>query len=177
MSDLTPLRPPVLMAIALFGLWVALSQKLDAFHLAAGLVAAGVIAFATRGLYRFPPHPMPSDEFVRIPLKWRPFLAYGGWLALQILRSAMDVAIMVLRRRLLLAPLIVRLRDGLPHPTARLALAHSITLTPGTLTVDCDDEHLDIHLLDDATARMFAGDGGPVVRRTRRLFATLAPPR
>ena len=177
MSNLTPIRPPVFMAAALFGLWILLSQKFDAFHLAAGLVTACIIAFATRGLYRSAPQPMSPEEFVRIPLKWRHFLGYGGWLALEILRAATEVAFIVLRRRLFVAPLIVRLRDGLPHPAARLTLAHSITLTPGTLTVDCDDEHLDIHLLDEATARMFAGDGGPITRRVRRLFALLAPPR
>lgn len=177
MSDLTPIRPPVLMTMALFGLWVALSQKLDAFHLLAGLAAAGVIAFTTRGLYRSSPQTMPPEEFVRIPLKWRHFLGYGGWLALAIIRAATDVAMVVLRRRLLIAPRVLRLRDRLPHPTARLTLAHSITLTPGTLTVDCDDEHLDIHLLDGAYAGSFAGDGGPITRRVRRLFAILAPPR
>lgn len=176
MSDLTLIRPPLLTAVALFGLWVALSQRLDAFHLALGVVSAGVIAYATRRLYRSSPRPMPPDEFARIPLKWRHLLGYCGWLAVQILRAATDVAVVVLRRRLLIAPVIVRIRDGLPHPVARLTLAHSITLTPGTLTIDCHDESMDIHLLDDATARTFAGDGGPIARRVRRLFATLTLP-
>lgn len=174
MSDPTPVRPSIVTAIALFGLWVALSQKLDAFHLGLGLVTAAVIAFATRGLYRSSPRPMPPDEFTRIPLKWRQLLGYGAWLLVAILRAATEVAMVVLRRRLLIAPIIVRLRDGLPHPIARVTLAHSITLTPGTLTVDCDDESLDVHMLDVATVKAFEGDGGPIVRRVRRLFATLA---
>lgn len=177
MSDLTSLRPQIVAAAALFGLWIALSQKLDAFHLALGLISACGIALATRRLYRSPPRPMPPEEFTRIPLKWLHLLGYCGWLGMQILRAATDVALVVLRRRLLIAPIVVRIRDGLPHPIARLTLAHSITLTPGTLTVDCDDEGLDIHLLDGATARTFAGDGGPIARRVRRLFDTVTPPR
>ena len=177
MSDRRRVRPVVLAALLLFGFWVALSQKLDAFHLTIGLISASAIAFATRGLYRSFPRPMPPGDFARIPLKWHHLLGYGGWLAVQILRAAGDVARVVLGRRLLIAPLIVRLRDDLPHPIARLTLAHSITLTPGTLTIDCDDEGLDVHLLDEATALSFAGDGGPIVRRVRKLFKILTLPR
>ena len=177
MSDLISIRPWIVTAAALFGLWIALSWKLDAFHLALGLIAATGVALATRGLYRSPPRPMPPEEFVRIPRKGLRLLGYCGWLGVQILRSATDVALVVLRRRLLIAPIVVRIEDGLPHPVARLTLAHSITLTPGTVTLDCDDEGMDIHLLDDATARSFSGDGGPITRRVRRLFATLTLPR
>ena len=177
MSDRTSIRPQIVAAVALFGLWIALSQKLDAFHLALGLISAAVIAFATRGLYRSSPRPMPPEEFTRIPLKWLHVVGYCGWLAVQIIRAATDVALVVLRPRLPIAPAVVRIQDDLPHPIARLTLAHSITLTPGTLTLDCDDEGLDIHLLDDTTAPAFAGDGGPIARRVRRLYATLTLPR
>ena len=177
MSDVPSIRPSIVTAVALFGLWIALSQRLDAFHLSLGLASASVIALATRRLYRFAPRPMPPEEFARIPLRWLQLLGYCAWLAVQILRSATEVALVVLRRRLLIAPIVVRIRDGLPHPVARLTLAHSITLTPGTLTIDCDDGGLEVHLLDDATARTFAGDGGPITRRVRRLFASLAPRR
>lgn len=170
-------RPAVITAVFLFGLWVALSGKLDGFHLALGLISATAVAFATRGLYRSSPRPMPADEFARAPLKWHHFLAYWLWLVVQIFRAAIDVARVVLSPRLPIAPRVVRVADDLPHPIARVTLAHSITLTPGTVTIDCDDGGLEVHALDEAAAASVDGDGGRIARRVRRLFAALTAPR
>ena len=174
-SDRRHIGPPLLAAAALFALWVALSQKLDAFHLGLGLIAAFGIAFATRGIYRSPPRPMSPQEFLRIPRRCGPFVAYAGWLGWEILLAASSVAMVVLRPRMRIDPKVLRLRDNLPHPIARMTLAHSITLTPGTLTVDCDDDALAVHFLDGANAGTFTGDGGPITRRVRRLFAQPGP--
>ena len=166
-------RPVVLTTALLFSLWVALSGKLDAFHLALGLISASAVAFATRRLYRLPPRPIPADDFVRIPLRWRHFLAYGIWLVVQIFRSAVEVTKLVLHPRLPIAPRVVRIADDLPHPVARLTLAHSITLTPGTVTIECDDGGMEIHALNADAAHSLEGDGGRMAARVRKLFEAL----
>ena len=73
---------------------------------------------------------MPADEFGRAPLRWRHFLTYTVWLVWQVFRSAIQVAKLILHPRLPIAPRMIRIADDLPHPVARLTLAHSITLTP-----------------------------------------------
>lgn len=162
-------------AALLFGFWVALSGELDAFHLLLGLIAAVWVALATAKLYRANPQPMPAAEFARAPLRWRHFLVYGIWLLVQVFRSAIHVVKLVLNPRLPIAPRMVRIADDLPHPIARLTLAHSITLTPGTVTVDCDDEGMVVHAIDAASAASLGEDGGPMAGRVRAVFGPSKP--
>ena len=165
----------VVATVLLFGFWVALSGELDAFHLSLGLIAAIWVALATGKLYRAHPQPMPASEFGRVPLRWRHFLAYGIWLLVQVFRSAIHVVKLVLNPRLPIAPRMVRIADDLPHPLARLTLAHSITLTPGTVTVDCDDEGMVVHAIDAASAASLGKDGGPMAGRVRAVFGPSEP--
>lgn len=165
-----PILPVAVAAGLLFGFWVALSGKLGAFHLALGLLTAVAVALATGRLYRARPQPMPADEFGRAPLRWRHFLTYSVWLLWQIFRSAIQVAKLILHPRLPIAPRVVRIADDLPHPVARLTLAHSITLTPGTVTVDCDDEGMVVHAIDPEAAANLGSDGGPMADRVRAVF-------
>ena len=167
-------RPLAVATTLLFGFWVALSGELDAFHLSLGLIAALWIALATGKLYRAAPQPMPAAEFGRVPLRWRHFLVYSIWLIVQIFRSAIHVVKLVLNPRLPIAPRMVRIADDLPHPVARLTLAHSITLTPGTVTVDCDDEGMVVHAIDPAAAASLGSDGGPMADRVRAVFGPRA---
>lgn len=48
-------------------------------------------------------------------------------------------------------PRIVHFRTRLKSDLARVVLANSITLTPGTLTLDLDEDHLIVHWLDAKT--------------------------
>lgn len=169
-----PVLPVAVAAGLLFGFWVALSGKLDAFHLSLGLLTAVAVTLATRRLYRAPPQPMPADEFGRAPLRWRHFLTYSVWLLWQIFRSAIQVAKLILHPRLPIAPRMVRIADDLPHPVARLTLAHSITLTPGTVTVDCDNEGMVVHAIDPESAANLGSDGGPMADRVRAVFGAAA---
>lgn len=169
-----PVLPVVVATGLLFGFWVALSGKLDAFHLSLGLITAVAVALATGKLYRASPRPMPADEFGRAPLRWRHFLTYSIWLLWQIFRSAIQVAKLILHPRLPIAPRMVRIADDLPHPIARLTLAHSITLTPGTVTVDCDEEGMLVHAIDPEAAAGLGSDGGPMADRVRAVFGAPA---
>ena len=48
-------------------------------------------------------------------------------------------------------PRVVHFRTRLKSELARVVLANSITLTPGTLTLDLDNDHLIVHWLDAKT--------------------------
>lgn len=65
------------------------------------------------------------------------------WLCL---KANLDVAYRVLHPKLPINPGIVKVKTNLKSPIARVALANSITLTPGTLSIDItDDGYLYIH--------------------------------
>lgn len=73
------------------------------------------------------------------PLKWAGFVWYlFGPFAVALAKANIDVATRVITGKI--RPGIVRVKPELKTDLARTMLADSITLTPGTLTVDVDDE-------------------------------------
>lgn len=65
-----------------------------------------------------------------------------------LIKSNIDVLLRVLHPKLPINPGIVRVNTELKSPMARLILANSITLTPGTFVVDITEKHLYIHWID-----------------------------
>lgn len=69
----------------------------------------------------------------------------------ELFKSAIDVAFRVLSPSLPINPGIVKVRTKLKSDLGRMVLANSITLTPGTMTVECRGEYLYIHWIDIKT--------------------------
>ena len=79
------------------------------------------------------------------------FLAkYLGVFIMALIRANLDVARRVLTPALPIRPAVVQVQTGLKSPLGRLLLANSITLTPGTLSVDVQDDRLLVHWIDCA---------------------------
>jgi len=66
----------------------------------------------------------------------------------ELLKSNLDVALRVISPKLPINPGIVKVKTGLKSPLGRAFLANSITLTPGTLTVEMIDDFFYIHWID-----------------------------
>jgi multicomponent Na+:H+ antiporter subunit E len=73
------------------------------------------------------------------------YLLYFLW---QLIKANLDVAMRVLSPSLPINPGIVRVRTGLKSSLGKLVLANSITLTPGTLTLDSEGDSLYIHWIN-----------------------------
>ena len=78
-------------------------------------------------------------------------IAYMFVFLLALIRSNLDVAFRVLNPKLPINPGIVKVKTSLNSKTGRLILANSITLTPGTLTVETKGDHYYIHWIDVTT--------------------------
>ena len=61
------------------------------------------------------------------------------------MRSNLQMAMIIVSPSLPIQPAIVKVKTRLKSRMGRLMLANSITLTPGTLTVDIDGEWLYVH--------------------------------
>jgi multicomponent Na+:H+ antiporter subunit E len=77
-------------------------------------------------------------------------LTYLGAFILALIRANLDVARRVLSPALPINPAVVEVRTALRSPLGKLLLANSITLTPGTLSVDLLDDRLLVHWIDCA---------------------------
>ncbi len=152
------------LAAGLFAFWYILSGLADAFHLGAGAAAALAVAFGCRGVWRTREGALSR---LRIRPRWAPYLF---WLSGEILLSAVRVARVVLAPKLRLQPGIARFRDGLPDSAARTVLAHSITLTPGTVTLDSENGELTVHALDERSGASLRDARQPLRARVARLF-------
>ncbi len=73
---------------------------------------------------------------------------YVFYLFIEIIKANIDVALRVVQPVIPINPGIVKVRTKLRSPLGRLILTNSITLTPGTLTVEIKDDILYIHWID-----------------------------
>ncbi len=162
----------LLLALLLFALWIVLSGRLDGVHLMTGAAAALAIAFGTRRLLLLPPAIGASMGHPLGDVPWLGALFYLPWLAGGIFVAGLQVAYVVLHPRLPVTPKLVRFRADLPHTLARLTLANSITLTPGTVTLDVEGDEFLVHALTADAARSI--EEGSMHDRVAALFA--APP-
>jgi multicomponent Na+:H+ antiporter subunit E len=156
----------------LFGLWLVLSSKRDPFHLTLGALSAGAIALLSEWLItQAPPITEPRGRtLLRMP--WHRVAVYLPWLGIQVVVASLQVAAVVLHPRMPVSPRLLRLRARYPHTLARLTLANSITLTPGTVTLDVDGDEFLVHALTEASGREL--ERGIMADRVSRLFEATA---
>lgn len=131
---------------ALFLFWLVLSGHYKPFLVAAGAgVAAAVVLFARRLALTDPEsHPIHL---------WRMMFLYWPWLAKEIVKSAWDVSWRIVHPRLPISPTLVRVKPSQRTSLGLVTHANSITLTPGTITVEAGDGEFLVHGLTAAGAQ------------------------
>ena len=136
--------------VVLFALWVALSGEIVAEFLVIGaLAAAGAIAFSEllfRGTHEGKFAAAPTGVAWHLSSALR-FLLYLPRLSYEIIVANLHVAYLVLHPRMPIDPSLVEFETTLVSERAQVALAQSITLTPGTVTVDASDGKFLVHCL------------------------------
>lgn len=139
------MRSKIVLFILAFIVWCFLSWVPDWQHLVVGFFIAIFVALMTGDLFVSRPH------ILAHPLRYWYFFAYYIPLFLwECIKANIDVAYRVLHPQLPINPGIVKVKTRLKSDTALTFLANSITLTPGTLTVDIDRDNgvLYIHWLN-----------------------------
>lgn len=129
------------MFLALLGFWQILSARIDPLFATLGIVSAVVLT--AYGLWLVERVLGPRDE-VR-PISVLGFLSFAGWLLLRMLASAVWVATVVIDPRRKPHPGVVHFDTGLPSPAARTMLANSISLVPGTITLNVEGSRFTVH--------------------------------
>lgn len=136
------LQHTLLTFIFAFLFWLLLVGTLARQEIVAGLLVALAVALLNRGRE-------PVLAGIRLtPTAPLSFLAYLGVLTVALVRSNVDMARRVLSPALPIRPGMVRVKTSLASDLGRLALANSISLTPGTLSVDVDGDELLVHWVD-----------------------------
>jgi len=138
-------RGIVIQAISLMAIWLIMSGHFDLEHILYGALSVALVVWLNT---RIRPIPLHSGECIvarciNIPR----LIGYLLWLLWQIVRSGVYVAYLVLHPKMPINPIMVNFESILPTPLAHVILGNSITLTPGTLTVDVKGDYFVVHAL------------------------------
>jgi len=127
--------------IILFALWLVLSGHFDLFHTTLGVICCALVAYLSHDLL-FPDFQLGTAAGIAFR-----FTGYIPWLFYQIILANIHVAKRALHPRMPIDPAIIQFRTKLSSDLALSTLANSITLTPGTITVDIRDGSYFVHAL------------------------------
>lgn len=152
------------MYIVFLLLWILLNGQLNMEIVCFGIVISGVMyAFVCRFLEYSPEKDLLLIR--KLPL----ILAYILILIWEIIKANMDAIRLALSYRHEVDPVIVRFHTDLKSKSARVALANSITLTPGTITIALEEDELIVHALDESLIEGI--DESVFVRLLRKMEA------
>jgi multicomponent Na+:H+ antiporter subunit E len=123
-------------------LWLAFVWSVDIPDVIAGIVVAILVVWLFSDIF-----PVEIGRiFHPVRLFW--LILYLPVFAWHIVKSNLDVTYRVFHPEIPIRPGIVKVKTILKTDIAKTFLANSITLTPGTLTVDFIDDNLYIHWIN-----------------------------
>ena len=165
-SSRETVRNTTLLVVILAGLWLSFSGKLDAVHLAYGVLSIVLVVFLTRSLVVARRDPEENQAVGRI----RPLRAavYVVWLVAQIIVANVQVTLLILSPRMPVRPALIEFRTGFRSSLAKTTLGNSITLTPGTFTLHVRDDRFLIHTIHERFATSVID--GTLPRKVAALF-------
>jgi len=131
--------------VVTFVLWLALSSKVDWPELVCASSVCLIISFFGARIYSKLGFPSLSIKTVLF------FLVYIIVLFWEVIKANLDVAYRVIHPKMPIKPGIVVIKTSLKSDIAKMILANSITLTPGTFTLDVIGNELLIHWINVKT--------------------------
>ena len=127
------------MYVLLFLFWIALNGKITVEIIIVGLLMSLAV-------YQFSRKVLGQKKANKLSLGKA--INYAIILVLEIIKSAITVLKFTLNRTIQIEPQIKFFRVPLKNELSKTILANSITLTPGTITVNVDDDIFCVHGLD-----------------------------
>jgi multicomponent Na+:H+ antiporter subunit E len=132
--------------IILYAFWILLSGLFDAFHLTLGVICCMLVAYLFHDLLFAN---VRAGDMRVIAVR---FITYIPWLIEQIVLANIHVAALVLNPKMPIDPRILTFKTKLETDISSVTLANSITLTPGTITMDIEDGVFYVHALSKKVA-------------------------
>ena len=159
-------RGLILQTLLLAAIWMILSGKLEPIYLFWGFLSIAFVVWLGNRMHGIPLAENEPCGATRINIPR--LTVYLFWLVGEIVKSGVYVAYVVLHPKMPIEPMIVRFTSKQPNVLARVILGNSITLTPGTLTLDIEGSHFTVHALTrDTEEGLVSGD---METRVARLY-------
>lgn len=137
--------------LALTAFWLLLSGMFTPFLIAAGVGSAVAVTLFSRRM------DLIDHESYPVHLFWRATISYWPWLLKEIIKSGWDVSKRILDPRLPISPALVEFAPTQKTELGLVIHANSITLTPGTISVEVESGRFLVHALTQSGADGLAG--------------------
>lgn len=131
--------------VVLYLFWLVLSGYFTIFLMSAGAACAVAVVWFARRMEVI------DAEGHPVQLGWR-IVAYWIWLSKEIAKSAWDVSRIIVDPRLPISPTMISFKPSQKTTVGLVIHANSITLTPGTITIDAAQARFMVHALTRAGA-------------------------
>jgi multicomponent Na+:H+ antiporter subunit E len=158
------LRHAINLGLFLFAIWVLLSGHYTPLMILFGVLSTLFVVFlATRA-------DLIDRETQPVLIKLS-VLFYWVWLGREIIMSNIDVARRILSPGLPISPTVFTIQASQKSELGRVTYANSITLVPGTVTMDVDGDVFTVHALTrEAAADLKRGEMDRRVCDVERVF-------
>lgn len=131
----------ILLVIVLSAIWLLWSGHFTVpFLLTLGAVSVAITIWIAERME------IVDDEGAPIGLGFRP-VVFAAWLIKEIVKSNIEVARIIIARDMPIHPRVVRIHALPKTPLGRVILANSITLTPGTVSIEMQGAQIWVHAL------------------------------
>lgn len=129
------------LTVMLAAFWLLLSGHYTPLLLLFGAASVLLVTWLSRRMDIVDREGRPLELSLRAPRYW-------AWLSWQILISAVDLSRRIWARSLRISPVIRATPVSAMSEVERVTYANSITLTPGTLSMQIDDDRIQVHSVD-----------------------------
>ena len=133
-------------AITLAVLWLLLSGIYDnTLIISLGVLSIGAVLYVAHRMDVIDHEGHPSHLGFGM-------IVYFPWLLWEIVKANLEVAKIIISPRMDIQPHIFTIEASQQSEVGNVVYSHSITLTPGTVTVDVEDGEMSVHALTNAAA-------------------------
>lgn len=142
----------VTLGVLLIALWLTLSGHYTGLLIGLGVASVALVVWISVRMRVVDEESTPLKLMAVAPLYWL-------WLLKEIVLSNIDVIRRVLSPRLPISPRVIQVKSSQDSDVGRVTFANSITLTPGTVTLEARDGSMDVHALTlESAASLHTGD-------------------
>ena len=154
-----PLQGGILLSLVYFALWVIFNGRITLEILIAGILLSVLLDLFVKHVMKIRLTGAAFWKFVKL---FPDAMFYVIVLLVEIIKANITITKIVLAPNIDVEPCLVKFTSPLKTTAARVALANSITLTPGTITVSLEGNEFVVHAL---TREIAGGLEGSIFER------------
>ena len=139
--------------LTLVAIWFLWSGHFEPFMLFLAALSIGVSLWISLRMH------IVDEEGAPVQMGIRPFTHFAPWLAKEIVQSNIEVAKIILSKKMPIKRNLVTVPAGPKSSLGKVILANSITLTPGTVSIKMENDEILVHALSfEGAAEDLSGD-------------------